>query len=929
MEILELTVNGVQHHVIVEPHDMLSAVLREKIQLTGTKLGCEQGSCGACTVLVDGQATQSCITPVLRVAGSNITTIEGVAEKGNLHKLQQKFVEKGAIQCGYCTPGMVLTSLSYLKENPNPSIEEIKEELSGNLCRCTGYKKIIEAVAEYAQEHNSPEVIGSTKSKNSKFEMVGFGRPYIDATKKVQGKADFADDIKIKNALHCKFLRSTQPHAKILKIDTSKAEQLQGVHAVITGKDLPIKFGVLPISQDETAMAVEKTRYIGEIVAAVAADTEEIAKLACSLIEVEYLPLRPFFDMVEATQDVGTDERIHNTGKFNNNVHKKAELRFGNQQEGLAASEHRCKVDFDFEGINHGFTEPHSAVAWWDENGLTIITATQVPHYLHRFLAKVMEVPMSRVRVIKPYLGGGFGGKSDPFPHEMIVSHLSRILGQPVRCRFTREEVFLTNHGRHPTKISMELGVNDEGIFQALDADIIIDGGAYGSFGVVTTYYNGVLLQAPYRINNFGFRTVRVNTNKPQCGAMRGHGAVNSRFAIETIIDRLANELNIDPCELRLKNFLDENTLTVGQYRITSNGSRESLKNVMELSDWKNKHKKMPFGHGFGVACGFFISGSALPIHWNEYPQSVVHLKVDMDGRVLVTSGASDIGQGSDTMLAIIVAEVLGLSLDNIFVVAADTTLTPIDLGSYSSRVTFMAGNAAKVAAENLREQILDAVALNREIDKQELNVQHERLFSNDGSVDLTWVQAIEIATRKVGALNSSGSYNSPKLGGDFKGAGAGLSPSYTFGAVITEVKVDAETGQVKVLNIWGAHDVGKALNPLAVEGQLEGSWHMGLGQAVSEQMKYYNGLLVNSNFINYKIPTSKDTPPIHTSIVETIDPEGPFGAKECGEGAIHPVIPAIANAVFDAVGVRITSLPINPEEILNVMKEQKSEAGI
>ncbi|MCC7050339.1 MAG: molybdopterin-dependent oxidoreductase, partial [Bacteroidia bacterium] len=491
-----------------------------------------------------------------------------------------------------------------------------------------------------------------------------------------------------------------------------------------------------------------------------------------------------------------------------------------------------------------------------------------------------------------------------------------------------REEVFLTNHGRHPTEMNVELGVSKEGKIEVLDADIIIDGGAYGSFGVVTSYYNGVLLQAPYKIDNFGFRTRRVYTNKPQCGAMRGHGAVNSRYAVETLLDRAAHDLNIDPCELRLKNFLDENTLTVGQYRITSNGSSLSLKKVMEQSNWKNKYKKLPFGHGIGVACGFFISGSALPIHWNEYPQSVVHLKVDLDGRVLVTSGASDIGQGSDTMLAIIVAEILGLSLDNIFVIAADTTLTPIDLGSYSSRVTFMAGNAAKQAAENLKKQITDAIVKNKNIAAEELNYQNEQVFSNDNTVQLSWTEAIEIATRKVGALNSTGAYNSPKLGGDFKGSGAGLSPSYSFGAVITEVKVDTDSGHVKVVNIWGAHDAGKALNPLAVEGQLEGSWHMGMGQALSEEMKYYEGLLVNSNLINYKIPTALDTPPINTNIIETIDPEGPFGAKECGEGAIHPIIPAIANAIFDAVGVRITSLPISSEEIKKSLTSKQTKTN-
>ncbi len=930
MQILNINVNGVKHQLLVEPHDTLTKVLREKLNLTGTKLGCEQGSCGACTVWLNNEPIQSCITLALRCEGAEVVTIENIASKGNLHLLQEKFVEKGAVQCGYCTPGMVMTSLAFLEENPNPTREEIKTALSGNLCRCTGYKKIIDAVAEYAleltKEEKSPSKIAAYRD-NPK--MVGEPRPYIEATKKVCGTADYADDIKIKNALHCRFVRSLHPHAKINSIDTSAAKALDGVVAVMTGKELPITFGVLPISQDETAMAIEKTRYIGEIVAAVVAETEEAALAACKLITVNYTKLRPFFEMDESLADVGTDERIHSHVKFNNNIHKKAELRFGDQKQGLEAADNTLKMDFQFQGINHGFTEPHAATAWWDENGLTIISATQVPHYLHRFLAKVMEVPMNRVRVIKPVVGGGFGGKSDPFPHEMIIAHLARLTGRPVKMRFNREEVFLTNHGRHPTKMTMELGMSNAGKIQVLDADVVIDGGAYGSFGVVTTYYNGVLLQAPYKIDNFGFRTRRVYTNKPQSGAMRGHGAVNSRFAIESMLDVMSYKLNIDPCKLRLSNFLDSDTLTVGQYRITSNGSDLSLKKVMEQADWENKFGKLPIGHGYGVACGFFISGSAKPIHWNEYPQSVVHLKVDLDGRVLITSGASDIGQGSDTMLAIIVGEVLGLTMNNLFVLGADTLLTPIDLGSYSSRVTFMAGNAAKMAAEELKVKILSAVAKHTQTHPEELNIGKERIYSNDKSVDLSWKEAIEMATRFVGAVTTSGYYKSPKLGGDFKGSGAGLSPSYTFGAVVAEVKVNEQTGQVKVINIWGAHDCGKALNPLAVEGQLEGSWHMGIGQALSEQMKYYKGLLVNANWLNYKIPTALDTPEIHANIIETIDPEGPFGAKECGEGALHPVIPAITNAIYDAVKVRITSLPINPEDVLNGMKVLKQEAEI
>lgn len=924
MKQITLYINNKKHGLLVDVHETLAHAIRERAQLTGTKIGCEQGACGACTLLVEGKAVQSCIAPAIRYDGAKITTIEGIAEKGALNDLQKKFVDKGAVQCGYCTPGMVMTTLAFIEDNPDPTIDEIKLALSGNLCRCTGYKKIIEAVSEFTEGKETPD-----PEQNSDHEFTHIGRPvpYIEAEKKVKGEADYADDIQVKNALHCKFLRSVVPHARIKKIDISKAQKLDGVRAVITGKELPISFGVLPISQDETAMAIDKTRYIGEIVAAVAADTEAIAEQACKLIKVDYDPLRPFLEIDDSLNDIGEDEKIHDHTKFNNNIHKKAELRFGDQQQGIEKAAYTSSMQFDFKGVTHAFTEPHAATAYWDENGLTIITATQVPHYLHRYLAKVLEIPMNRVRVIKPYVGGGFGGKSDPFPHEIIISHLARKLGQPIRVRFTREEVFLTNHGRHPTRMSMQMGMDKKGKFSVLDADIAIDGGAYGSFGVVTSYYNGVLLQAPYKLDNFGFVTRRVYTNKPQSGAMRGHGAVNSRFAVETLIDDLAHQSDQDPCELRLKNFLTSDTMTVGEYRITSNGSRESLEAVMEQSGWKKNHGKREFGKGFGVGCGFFISGSALPIHWNEYPQSVVHLKVDLDGRVLISSGASDIGQGSDTMLAIIVAEILGISMDNIFVLAGDTLLTPIDLGSYSSRVTFMAGNAAKMAAEELRKEIFSAVAKIKGVEVDELNSMNERVFSNDKNVDLAWVEAIEIATRKVGALSTTGSYNSPKLGGDFKGAGAGLSPSYSFGALVAEVDVNTNTGEVKVKNIWGAHDCGKALNPLAVEGQLEGSWHMGLGQALSEEMLYHDGLLVNGNLLDYKIPTTLDIPDIHTTIIESADPEGPFGAKECGEGALHPVIPAVANAIYDAVGIRMTSLPITAEKVLSALHEEVEPA--
>lgn len=923
MRQLSITVNGRPHTILVDEHEMLVRALRDRLRLPGTKEGCDQGSCGACTVLIDGVPTLSCITPALRCEGAAITTIEGLADGERLHPLQEAFVDLGALQCGYCTPGMILTAHALLARNPDPSRDEVAEAISGNLCRCTGYQKIVDAIIEAGNRMRGVDTNGMTEREafehpvRDHLDVVGVGRPLLDARKKVTGSALFADDIFVPNALFCAFHRSTQPHAVIEEIDLGAARAMPGVRAIVTGAELPTPFGVLSVSKDQTAMAVGKVRFVGEIVAAVAADTEEEARAAADCIVVRYRPIVPAFTWRQALAPTDPSALIHaHSARHGCNLHKVAEMRFGQREEneGIAYS---SSMTFDFPGLSHAFLEPHASVAQWDaHDGLTLITATQVPHYLQRTLAAVLHLSPERIRVVKPFVGGGFGGKSDPFAHEIIVSHLARKLGRPVRTRLSREEVFLTNHGRHPAHIDITVEMTGEGRLIGADADIVLDGGAFGSFGVVTTYYSGVLLQAPYDLKRYGFRSRRVYTNKPVCGAMRGHGGVDPRFAMEVAIDDLASRSGIDPCDLRLRNLLPSNTLTLGEFRITSNGLRQAIETVRHQSGWDEKHGAMPFGRGVGMACGFYISGSALPIIWNEQPQSVVHLRIDFDGRVVILSGASDIGQGSDTMLAIVVAEALGVSIDKTFVHAADTRMTPVDLGSYSSRVTFMAGNAAKSAAEKMRETIIHAVAERTGSPPSSITIRRDRVMTTDRSIDLSWEEAIDIATARRGALATSGWYISPKLGGSFKGAGAGLSPSYTFGSVIVEVDVDPDNGLLRVVDLWGAHDCGRALNPLAVEGQLEGSWHMGMGQAVSEALHYYEGLMVNSNLLDYRIPTSMDIPTFHTNIIESIDPEGPFGAKECGEGALHPVVPAIANAVYDAIGVRINELPITMEKI-------------
>ena len=749
----------------------------------------------------------------------------------------------------------------------------------------------------------------------------------VDSWRKVTGQGPYTDDIKLPGMLVGKILRSPHPHARIRSIDISRARDLPGVHAVVTGGESKIHFGVLPISKDETAMAVDKVKYIGDCVAGVAADDQETALRAVELIDVDYKVLRPVLTIDEALQQ--TEDPIHPHGKNGTNIHKQVSQNFGDVDAAFDQSAHVARDRFQFIGVTHAFTEPHAVIAHYTPDGrLTMWSATQVPHYLHRALAEVLELEMHRVRVIRPMVGGAFGGKSDPFPHEMICALLSRAAGRPVKILFDREEVFLTNHGRHPTRTEMAIGIGDDGTITGLDITAKIDGGAWGSFGVVTTYYNGVLSMGPYRIPNFRYSGTRVYTNKAPCGAMRGHGAVNSRFAMETLMDRLAGSARLDPIDFRLANLLPANTTTLNGFRITSNGTRECLEKVRDRSRWDERHGKLPDGEGIGVACGFYISGSAHRIHRNRFPQSTVHVKIDMDGGVTIHSLAAEIGQGSDTMLAQCVAEPMGISLDRVHVYARNSDTAPFDLGSYSSRVTFMAGNAARKAGEAIAAKLTRAAEkLTGQPADGFLLADDKLTYAPDPTISVSFMDALHEAMAENGALIAKGIYQEPPpMGGKFKGAAAGLAPSYSFQAYAAQVTVDRDTGFIKVVKVWAAHDCGKALNPMIVEGQVEGSIHMGLGQALVEEFPYLRGSILNPNLLDYRTLSPQQMPEVDVILVESGDPEGPFGAKECGEGPLLPILPAVANAVHDAVGVRMTSLPMTPDKVLAALERQGSK---
>jgi 4-hydroxybenzoyl-CoA reductase alpha subunit len=754
-------------------------------------------------------------------------------------------------------------------------------------------------------------------------QVVGKPVPLVDARQKVTGEALYTDDLKLPGMLVGKILRSPIPHGRIVRIDATRAAALPGVRAVVTGQDAGAHFGVLPVSEDETACAIDKVRYVGDCVAGVAAEDEETALAALQLIDVEYKELPPVLSIEEGMKP--TSDPIHEKTIDGTNVQKFVEQRFGDVDAAFRGAAFVREGQFRFIGVTHTFTEPHCVVAHYDADGrLHVWSATQVPHYLHRALGKVMEMDMHRIRVIRPAVGGAFGGKSDPFPHEMIAALLSRKCGRPVKIRFDREEVFLTNHGRHPTKTWMKLALDPDCKLSALELDAKIDGGAWGSFGVVTTYYNGVLCMGPYRISNFHYTGRRIYTNKPPCGAMRGHGAVNSRYAMELLIDQLAEDSGWDPIDLRLHNLLPAYTTTINEFRITSNGTRECLERVRTACDWNRTFRRLPYGEGIGVACGFYISGSALPIHWTSLPQSTVHLKIDSDGGITVHSLAAEIGQGSDTMLAQCVAEPLGVSLDRVRILSRDSDTAPIDLGSYSSRVTFMAGNAARKAAEEIRAQLVAAASRLTGYPPEGFVLRDEQVvFAPNPGIAVSYMEALGEALARSGALIAKGAYvAAPPMGGKFKGAAAGLSPSYSFQAYAARVRVDPDTGEIRVNKVWAAHDCGRALNPIAVTGQIEGCIHMGLGQVLVESMDFNRGNLENPNLLDYRTLSPKQMPEVEVILVESNDPEGPFGAKEAGEGPLLPILPAVANAIYDAIGVRFYQLPITPDRVIKAMDE-------
>ncbi len=763
-----------------------------------------------------------------------------------------------------------------------------------------------------------------------RFDVIGKPRRRVDGRAKVTGLTRFADDIMLPRMLHCKLLRSSLPHAIIEAIDVSRAQAHPGVHLVLTGKDFPVTFGILPVTQDEYPLAPERVRYVGDPVAAVVARDEQTAFEALDLIDVKYQPLATISDPEEALATA--EPRIQSYGE-QGNIHRLQAFEFGDVNEALAKADHVFEDVFFYQGNTHLPIEQHASVAAVDGEGkLTLWSSTQVPHYIHRALANALQIPPAHVRVIACPNGGGFGGKCDLHNHEIVVSKAAILLDRPVKICLTREEVFYMHRGRHPVLMKMRTGVTKDGKITGMHTQTLLDGGAYGGYGVASTFYTGVLQTTTYEIPRYKFDACRVFTNKPPCGPKRGHGTPQPRFGQEVQLDKIAEKLKIDPAELRLGIVAKPNTLTANWLKLGTIGLAECIRKVVASSDWKNKFKQLPEGRGVGLACGAYLCGAGLPIYWNKMPQSGVQLLIDRSGQVTVFCGATEIGQGSDDVLAAIVAEVLGIDAYDVRCVTGDTGLTPVDLGSYSSRVTVMMGNAAIQAAERLRDFIARAAAEHMDTLPENVGFARGRVFrADDPGKLMSFREAIVLAEEKFGTLGSVGSYSPPRSPGRYKGAGVGPSPAYSYTACVVEAEVDRNTGWITVAKVWIAHDIGRAINPVSARGQVEGSVYMGLGEALMEEQVFRRLPPKLSNALVHKIPslleykslTSLDMPEVFTELVEDPDPNCPFGAKEVGQGPLLPVMPAVANAVYDAIGVRIDELPITPDKVLAALEKK------
>jgi 4-hydroxybenzoyl-CoA reductase alpha subunit len=755
------------------------------------------------------------------------------------------------------------------------------------------------------------------------YQWVGYGIPRVDSLSKAMGSAKFTNDIFLPNMLHGKIFRSSYPHARILNIDTKKAERLRGVKGIITGRDTPgEKYGILPEKRDQYLLAMDKVRFIGEEVAAVAAVDEETALEALELIKVDFEPLQPVFDPVEALKEGAP--QIHEHAP--NNISMKVLIEHGDIIKGFKESFRIVNEHFETATLSHCQLEPYVSLASYDpaSEKLMMWIPHQSPFVKQKGLSNTLKIPLSKIRILKSCIGGAFGGRSELSPADFCAALLSMKSGRPVKIQYLREETFSCTRQKHPWIIDIEMGAKEDGTLCGVKIGIIANGGAYNSTGHIAISIPYAMLESTYRIPNVCYKAIRAYTNNPIRGAMKGHGVQQLFFAMECSLDRLAEEIGLDPLEIRLKNIVQEGEKLNSGSRLTSCGLRDCLIQSAESGQFKSKLRTHRKGHGVGIGCCSMINGYNMGFRTG----STAYIKFNEEGEVTLFTGTTDNGQGNDSMMVQIAAEELGLKMADINLASGDTDLTPLDPGSYSMSSTFVSANAVRVAALDAKRQIADLAGETLEANPIDIELKDKVAFvKGDPTKAIPIRDLIRRSYQKGNPVFGAGHFH-PDL--DFKGGWVAsgeqkgqLTGAYSFGAAVAEVEVDRETGAVRVLNVTAAQDCGFAINPIAVEGQIEGSVLFSLGQSLSEELMMNKGQVLNASFLDYKLPVTLDMPDINSIIIESKDPHGPYGAKEAAEALGPAVIPAIANAIANATGVRVKSLPMTPEKMMKLFKDE------
>ncbi len=962
---ITLTINNVNRTLLVGQDESLLDALR-RLSYFSVKRGCDDGTCGVCAVLLDGKSVRSCKIKAVDAEGKAITTVEGLGQDGQLHPIQQAFVETGAIQCGFCTPAQVLTAKALLDKEPNPTEAQIRKALNGVLCRCTGYVRGVDAVqraaavlrgetvklythleqtlpketerfdlpeAFYRRDENQnplPPLV-FTPSAMEKTKVVGQPEVKVDALKLVQGRAVFTDDFRLEGMLYGALLTSPHAHARIKRIDASRARALPGVHAVLTHEDLPrIKYSSggqsypQPLPYDQVCLD-DKVRHVGDRVAVVAAETLELAQQALNLIEVEYEILPAVVDMEDAMQegapiihDESDTEGIYDPG---HNVVYHIDAQVGDVETAFAEADHVFEGAYRTPQQQHVHLEPHVCITYWDEDHrLVIRTSTQVPFHIRRMVAPLIGLPVKQIRVIKPRIGGGFGNKQEMILED-LCAHLTLRTGHPVRMEYTRTQEFTSSRRRHANIMRYRIGVKD-GVVTAADLYLIGDTGAYGCHGLTVNMVGGFKGLTLYNPPNARFTCDVVYTNTPPAGAFRGYGAMQCQFGIETLMEESAEQLGLDVVKFKQANWLKVGeamhlSKALGEGRegfeqtLQSSALEQCVAIGLQATDFyakreKHRNQNGRLRHGIGMAVVMHGSGIA------GLDMASATLKMNDDGSFNLLIGATDLGTGSDTILAQMAAEILGIPLDDIVVYSSDTDFTPFDKGAYASSTTYISGGAVRKAALQIRDQVLEHAARMLAVnDSQSLKLEDRKVIAPDGrSVTLAEVALSSLHQRDQHQIMATASHTSQ------------ISPPPT-AAQFAEIIVDTASGRIEVERLLMVVDCGRVINPITAAGQVEGGMAQALGFALSEEMLYdKDGNLLNPSLSDYHIPRAAKMPALDVIFVQTEEPSGPFGAKSVAEISIDGVAPAMASAIHDATGVWMREVPYTPERVKQALQQ-------